>query len=128
VSRGGIERALIMGVGWSSTFFVGCAFSHFILFLPRRCLIHRIYRICLEELGVVQESDHAALVLNVFWRLVSQSMVLLSLTFDCSFKIHSGDAHCTVYVLVGACRFARGMGIGRLSFPSIFIWVGTTTR
>jgi hypothetical protein len=27
VSRGGIGRALIMGAGWSSTLFVGCAFS-----------------------------------------------------------------------------------------------------
>ncbi|KAF8497407.1 Phosphotyrosyl phosphatase activator [Russula emetica] len=26
--------------------------------------------ICLEELGVIQDSDHAALVLNVFWRYI----------------------------------------------------------
>lgn len=29
-------------------------------------------RICLERLGVVQESDHAALVIRVFWRCVPQ--------------------------------------------------------
>ncbi len=74
VSRGGTGRALTTGAGWSSTFFVGCASS--IQTLSCRCLI-RGCRICLEELGVVQESDHAALVLRVFWRLVSKSMLLL---------------------------------------------------
>jgi serine/threonine-protein phosphatase 2A activator len=31
------------------------------------------YRICLEELGVIHENDHKALVIKVFWRLVSSS-------------------------------------------------------
>jgi|SRR6266850_1963141 len=39
--------------------------------ISRFCLIP--CRICLEELGVVHESDHNALVIRVFWRLVSWS-------------------------------------------------------
>ena len=36
----------------------------------------------------------------------------LVLTFEHLFKVHPGDAHPAVYVLVRACWFARGMGIG----------------
>jgi serine/threonine-protein phosphatase 2A activator len=41
------------------------------------------YRLCLERLGVVQESDHVALVIRVFWRLVSsQEPSVLALAFS----------------------------------------------
>lgn len=55
-----------MGVGWSSIFFAGCVYhdSCYSVLLPDAP--HA--RICLEELGVVHESDHAALVIRVFWR------------------------------------------------------------
>ena len=79
-SRGGTGRGLTMGAGWSSTFFVGC-----VCFPVRsfRVMPDSQSRICLEQLGVVQESDHAALVIKVFWRLVFLDDAFASvLTFD----------------------------------------------
>lgn len=66
-SRGGTGSASTTGAGWSSIFFVGCAF---LSSLFRHAMPDSQTRICLEQLGVVQESDHAALVIKVFWRLV----------------------------------------------------------
>jgi len=43
------------------------------LFLCALCLPDCHCRICLEQLGVVRESDYAALVVKVFWKLVSSS-------------------------------------------------------
>jgi len=60
-----------MGVGWSLIFYAGCALFHFFQgVLPRLIYLFFNSRICLEHLGVVQESDHKALVIKVFWRCV----------------------------------------------------------
>lgn len=71
---GVIGHGLIMGVGWSSIFYAGCKCR---MMLFRRVLLMIIItidcRICLERLGVVQESDHTALVTRVFWRCVHTS-------------------------------------------------------
>ena len=58
-----------MGVGWSLIFYAGCAlFRFFKVYCLNWFFSHS--RICLEHLGVVQESDHKALVTKVFWRCV----------------------------------------------------------
>lgn len=61
-----------MGVAWSSISFAGCAYC---LTPTLPSLPHPPYlrRICLERLGVVEESDHKALIIKVFWRHVSRN-------------------------------------------------------
>ena len=67
--HGETVNGLIMGVGWSSTSYVGCEYWRLTSCLDA-ALIPAPCRICLERLGIINEDDHAALVIRVFWRCV----------------------------------------------------------
>jgi hypothetical protein len=64
---GEIGLGLIMEAGWNSTSYAGCEFS-----LLVSCEGDRLFllfcRLCLDRLGVFEESDNKALVLQVFWK------------------------------------------------------------
>jgi len=56
-----------MEAEWNLISSVGCpSFTRPVHLLHTNCA----YRICLERLGVVLETDYKALVLQVFWRCV----------------------------------------------------------
>jgi len=64
-NHGETGQGLIMGVEWNSISCAGCGHCSC---GPVSTLNLLNFRICLERLGVLQESDHIAVVLKVFWR------------------------------------------------------------
>lgn len=71
---GETDNELTMAAAWSSIFSAGCS-SHL---LPLHFISLTKPSICLERLGALQESDHKALVLRVFWRYIQVMRVLQS--------------------------------------------------
>jgi serine/threonine-protein phosphatase 2A activator len=73
-----------------------CLVSHisYLIFL-------RLQRLCLERLGALQQSDHKAIVLRVFWRYAShQTRVQWASIHPLAFsQIHPSDAHPPIPIL-----------------------------
>ena len=71
-----------------------------------------VCRICLERLGVVEESDHKALVIRVFWRYVTVVYPPLCVAQIFVSKIYPDHANIAVDVLARTRGLAWGMGLG----------------
>jgi hypothetical protein len=56
------------------------------------------HSICLERLGVVQESDHTALVIRVFWRCVLQTVAGPGCLIHMDIGICKSCAYCNLRI------------------------------
>ena len=70
-----------------------------------------IVRLSLEKLGVFQESDHAALVIKVFWKSVLFHTILVLPEPDVVIQVYPGHACSSIDILVGARRIAWCLGL-----------------
>ena len=70
-----------------------------------------VIRLSLEKLGVFQESDHAALVIKVFWKSVLLEIILVLPVSDVAIQVYPGHACSPIDILAGARRIAWCLGL-----------------
>ena len=87
-----------------------------------------VIRLSLEKLGVFQESDHAALVIKVFWKSVLFRMVLLLSESDIVIQVYPSHACSPIDILARARRITWRLGLGRLPFPTFPLGCRPITR
>ena len=118
-----------MGVGWSSTFYVGCKWlydapSPSLLFMD---IVLIEYRLCLDRLAVVQESDHTALVTRVFWKCVL-TPIISPMRLNRSTQIPPDNAAPPINLLARTSWVSWRLGPRWLSLLTLPLGSGATSR